>query len=50
MMVNPTLGLAGILLSIIRMIVFYKMGLSHGVTQNAMQIYAHNSVYIGCTH
>ena len=33
-MVNPTLGLAGILLNIINMIVFYKMGLSDRVTQN----------------
>ena len=31
---NPILGLAGILLNIINMAVFYKMGLSDGVTQN----------------
>ena len=34
MAVNPTLGLAGIVLNIINMTVFYKMGLADGVTQN----------------
>ena len=34
LMLNPTLGLASIFLNIINMIVFHKMGLSDGVTQN----------------
>ena len=34
LIVNPALGLVSIVLNIINMIVFYKMGLSDGVTQN----------------
>ena len=34
MIVNPTLALAAILSNTINMVVFYKMGLSEGVTQN----------------
>ena len=34
LILNPILGLTGILLNIFNMIVFYKMGLSDGVTQN----------------
>ena len=34
MYVNPFLGLAGILINILNTLIFYKMGLSDGVTQN----------------
>ena len=34
LIVNPALGLVSIVLNIINMIVFYKMGLSDGITQN----------------
>ena len=34
MVLNPVLGVAGICINVINMVVFYRMGLSDGVTQN----------------